>query len=119
MNKHNVAWIVTFLVLGSVFVCSRFVSSTDRKVLAGEYGDQWPWPRYSSAHLNCRTVLNKDIVTIRLGSTTYGLNGPAQERYPDARSRMQLNEFGSPRLGATYSIISRGRKICDERGEKR
>ncbi len=118
MNKHNVAWIVTFLLIGTVFVCSRFVSLSEEKVLSGEYGDQWPWPGYSSAYLDCRTVLDDEIVTVRLGLTTYGLNGPGIERYPDAKSKMSQNEFGSPRLGATFSIISRGRKICEDRRKK-
>ena len=115
MNKHNIAWVVTILLIASVFVCSRITPSSEVKVLSGEYGDRWPWPAYSHAYLNCRNVLNDEVVTIKLGGITYGLNGPGQERYPDAREKMKRNSFGSPELGATFSIISRGGKICDEK----
>lgn len=83
------------------------------------YGRQWPYPKYSSALLDCKVKsfggTRRPLVIIKLGATWYGLNGAAMGvgGFPDSRSQMARHpEWGTYELGASDEFVEKGLEIC-------
>lgn len=82
-----------------------------------EYGDEWPFPAYTAGQIDCEPAVGgRYYVTIQLGSTTFGLNGAAQDPggYRDARSQMDRHpEYDTYLLGGSREMIQRGLAVCE------
>ena len=88
-------------------------------VTRAQYGSQWPYPYFRLGVLSCSSLGGgRYAVSIRLGSTTYGLNGTAREEgLPDSRTKMRRDkDSGAYDLGATDDIIRTGLKLCGTDG---
>lgn len=81
------------------------------RVAAHDYGDEWPFEGYSSGIVTCRTQQfgsddgyhqDRPVVTIRLGQTTYGLNGAAigVGDYLDHKPLRKMDQWGNHSVGA-------------------
>lgn len=95
------------------------------RVVARDYGDDWPFESYSSGIVTCRMQqfgsddgyhLDRPVVTIRLGQATYGLNGAAigVGGYPDHKPLRKLDEWGNRSVGvnATSDWITKALANC-------
>jgi len=87
---------------------------------AADYGDQWPYPGFENARLDCKVLpgkIRRPLVIIELAGTWFGLNGAAMGvgGYPDSRQHITRDaEFGGYQLGATSDLIDMGLAICGE-----
>lgn len=84
-----------------------------------DYGDAWPYPKYSTALLDCNVKsfgsTHRPLVIIKLGAKWYGVNGAAigAGGYPDSREQMDRDlASGIYRMGASDEFLKKGLSIC-------
>lgn len=105
------------LVFGTILGVAACASpeSAGVRVAASDFGEEWPFPNFDQAQIQCETKGPRLLVTIKLGETWYGLNGAAMGvgGYPDARNKMARHpEWDTYELGATDDLIDRGLALC-------
>jgi len=103
--------------------CSDGEQSRVIIVTREQYGEKWPFPQFERATIGCASRSKTSGVSIRLGETTYGLNGRAQSMYglPDAslhiRRRPGTESYSTDGRGllaktAAEDFIDMGLKLC-------
>lgn len=89
----------TILITTSLVLLASCSNDTENQevwldISESQYENAWPFPEYSTAKLSCQVEtfggVDRPLVLVQLGSTTYGLNGAAMGvgNYPDARTQI-------------------------------
>lgn len=88
-------------------------------ITVSEYGNQWPYTSYTSGVISCSNKTfggtSRPIAIIKLGTTSYGLNGAAKGvgGFPDDRDLMKRDAAtGLYELGASDKILRRALSLC-------
>lgn len=114
----------TILITTSLILLASCSNDTENQeiwfdISESQYENAWPFPEYSTAKLSCQVEtfggVDRPLVLVQLGSTTYGLNGAAMGvgNYPDARTQMAKHpEYGTYELGATSTLIEQAQNNC-------
>lgn len=82
-----------------------------------DFPDAWPYPPYVDASVKCRLKDGRQMVTVTLGATEYGLNGAALGAggYPDPRPFVPRDQFGvfeNKALGTVDQMMREGLNAC-------
>jgi hypothetical protein len=107
-QQLGATWLYLVVVIVTILGLSRCTDTDQSRVITvtrEQYGERWPFPQFERATIGCASRSKTSGVSIKLGETTYGLNGHAQSMYglPDASLHIRRR----PGTGS-YSIDGRG-----------